>query len=165
MLRCSDQAYLCCEHNRYYAVMCDDSVDTCSVCSVLQDLALVQLLQKQLLPYLRASSGNLAVAIERSSRLLSQIAPAAAFLQGKHVSMTCTCAVWSGLQQTYTWSLVCTLDQTPEAWHCCQLLVATLPSQLEGPCLAVSARGASVIVAVPTVRAYIVLSSMKHHQC
>lgn len=52
-------------------------------CSVLQDLALAQLLQKQLLPYLRASSGNIVVAVERASRVVSTPAPASSLMQGQ----------------------------------------------------------------------------------
>ncbi len=52
-------------------------------CSVLQDLALVQLMQKQLLPYLRAGSASVPVAVDRASRVLTDIARLKGLTQGE----------------------------------------------------------------------------------
>lgn len=50
--------------------------------SVLQDLALVQLMQKQLLPYLRAGAASVPVAVDRASRVLADIARLKGLTQG-----------------------------------------------------------------------------------
>ncbi|DBA84127.1 TPA: hypothetical protein ACH3X1_006603 [Trebouxia sp. C0004] len=50
--------------------------------SVLQDLALVQLMQKQLLPYLRAGAASVPVAVDRASRVLTDIAQLKGLTQG-----------------------------------------------------------------------------------
>ena len=53
-------------------------------CSVLQDLALVQLMQKQLLPYLRAGAASVPVAVDRASRVLADIAQLKGLTQGEN---------------------------------------------------------------------------------
>ncbi len=56
-------------------------------CSVLQDLALVQLMQKQLLPYLRAGAASVPVAVDRASRVLTDIARLKGLTQGEMSSV------------------------------------------------------------------------------
>ena len=55
----------------------------CSTCSVLQDLALKQLLQHQMLPYLIAGPADVAVAVDRASRVLAEISTVEGLIQGK----------------------------------------------------------------------------------
>ncbi len=58
------------------------------MCSVLQDLALVQLMQKQLLPYLRAGAAAVPVAVDRAARVLSDITRVKGLTQGEwHVAV------------------------------------------------------------------------------
>ena len=52
-------------------------------CSVLQELALVQLMQKQLLPYLRAGAASVPVAVDRASRILTDTARLKGLTQGE----------------------------------------------------------------------------------
>lgn len=52
------------------------------ICSVLQDLALTQLMQKQLLPYLRAGAAEVPVAVDRATRVLSAVSRVEGLTQG-----------------------------------------------------------------------------------
>lgn len=51
--------------------------------SVLHDLALVQLVQKQLLPYLRAGAASVPVAVDRASRVMKEVTSVKGLTQGK----------------------------------------------------------------------------------
>lgn len=52
------------------------------MCSVLQDLALNQLLQKQLLPYLRAGAAAVLLAVDRASRVMAELTSVKGLIQG-----------------------------------------------------------------------------------
>lgn len=52
------------------------------VCSVLQELALKQLLQHQMLPYLIAGPAAVAVAVDRASRVLAELSTVEGLIQG-----------------------------------------------------------------------------------
>lgn len=55
----------------------------CPTCSVLQDLALDQLLQKQMLPYLIAGPAAVSVAVDRASRVLDELSTVGGLIQGR----------------------------------------------------------------------------------
>ena len=68
------------------------------ICSVLQDLALTQLMQKQLLPYLRAGAAEVPVAVDRATRVLKAVSSVEGLTQGnihspyQHLTCALDCA-------------------------------------------------------------------------
>ena len=70
----------------------NDKIGLC--CSALQDLALQQLMQKQLLPYLRAGAAAVPVAVDRASRVLGCMTQVKGFVQGVHMFIKDAC--WAG---------------------------------------------------------------------
>ena len=52
-------------------------------CSVLQDLAMKQLLQNQVLPYLIAGPAAVSVAVDRASRVMAELSTVKGLIQGQ----------------------------------------------------------------------------------
>lgn len=52
-------------------------------CSVLQDLAIHQLLQNQMLPYLIAGPAAVSVAVDRASRVMAELSTVQGLIQGQ----------------------------------------------------------------------------------
>lgn len=73
---------------------------------MLQDLAIKQLLQNQMLPYLIAGAAAVSVAVDRASRVMAELSTVQGLIQGQ-----CNASEWA---------LICTLDQlakTPVISH------------------------------------------------